>query len=204
MVKQKDCFWTGIYYLILSRCPRWKLHLRPKGLASSQISDNDLPQLPRNKSAVEVLGDFMGYLFSCARTYLQDTHSPELWRSVEDNIDFVLTHPNGWEGTQQSQIRHAAVAAGLVSDTPDGHSRLQLLTEGEASLHFCIGNGLASNDITVWFYCSLSSPLAMFIENATERPGYYHSRCRWRHCRPKCLFYDSYTCIFRRNRSYWM
>ena len=91
----------------------------------------------------------MGYLYRCTRTYIQDTHSPELWRSVESDIDFVLTHPNGWEGAQQSQIRRAAVLAGLISDTPDGHSRLQLLTEGEASLHFCLGNGLASDSLTV-------------------------------------------------------
>jgi hypothetical protein len=72
----------------------------------------------------------MDYLYRCTRTYIQDTHSPELWRSVENDIDFVLTHPNGWEGAQQSQIRRAAVLAGLFVDTLEGHSRLQLLTEG--------------------------------------------------------------------------
>jgi len=118
-------------------------------LASSQVSDDDIPALPRNKAAVEVLGDFMEYLYKCARTYIQDTHSPALWKSIENDIDFVLTHPNGWEGAQQSQIRRAAVLAGLIKDTPDGHSRLQLLTEGEASLHFCLGNGLASDSLTV-------------------------------------------------------
>jgi len=131
---------------------RWKLHLRPKHLPSSHVSDDDLPALPWNKSAVQVLGDFMGYLYECARTYIQDTHSPELWKSIENDIDFVLTHPNGWEGAQQSQIRHAAVLAGLITDTPDGHARLQLLTEGEASLHFCIGNGLTSDSMTVCIF----------------------------------------------------
>ncbi|KAF7970806.1 hypothetical protein HWV62_22810 [Athelia sp. TMB] len=126
----------------------WKLHLRPKGLASSQISDDDLPPLPKNKSAVDVLGDFMKYLFQCAETYIKDTHSPEHWQSITNNIDYVLTHPNGWEGAQQAQIRRAAIRAGLVSDTPEGQSRLQLLTEGEASLHFCIENGLASDSAT--------------------------------------------------------
>lgn len=91
----------------------------------------------------------MEYLFNCARTYIQDTYPLECWASVEDDIDFVLTHPNGWEGAQQSQIRRAAVLAKLIPDTPNGHSRLQLLTEGEASLHFCIGNGLASDTMMV-------------------------------------------------------
>jgi hypothetical protein len=68
---------------------------------------------------------------------------------MESDIDFVLTHPNGWEGAQQSQIRRAAILAGLIADTVEGHSRLKLLTEGEASLHFCLGNGLASDSLTV-------------------------------------------------------
>lgn len=130
---------------------RWKLHLRPKNLALSQVNDDDIPMLPQSKSAVEVLGDFMKYLYQCAQSYIQDTHASgqELWRSVEDHIDFVLTHPNGWEGAQQTQIRRAAVLAGLVPDTEDGQSRIQLLTEGESSLHFCIGNGLTTDFMTV-------------------------------------------------------
>lgn len=127
---------------------RWKLHLRPKRLASSHVSDSDLPTLPPNKAAIEVLGDFMKYLFNCARIYIADTHSENLWYTVADNIDFVLTHPNGWEGAQQSEIRRAAVLAGLVFDTLEGQSRIQLLTEGEASLHYCIGNGAVTSDAT--------------------------------------------------------
>lgn len=96
----------------------------------------------------------MEYLYNCARTYIQDTHSPVLWKSIESDIDFVLTHPNGWEGVQQSQIRQAAILAGLIVDTPDGHAHLQLLAEGEASLHFCLGNGLTSESLSV---CRLSA-----------------------------------------------
>lgn len=128
---------------------RWKLHLRPKRLASSHVSDSDLPALPPNKTAVEVLGDFMKYLLHCARTYITDTHSKNKWNSVANNIDFVLTHPNGWEGAQQSEIRRAAVLAGLVVDTLEGQSRIQLLTEGEASLHYCIEKGAVTSDATM-------------------------------------------------------
>lgn len=128
---------------------RWKLHLRPKILVSSHVNDDDLPALPSNKTAVDILGDFMKYLFHCARIYIQKRHSRALWNSVANNIDFVLTYPNGWEGVQQSQIRHAAVLAGLVSDTLECQSRIQLLTEGEASLHFCIRNSLTSDAMAV-------------------------------------------------------
>jgi len=70
-----------------------------------------------------------------------------MWSSVQKDIQFVLSHPNGWEGFQQSQMRKAAVLAGLISDTPDEHARITFVTEGEASLHFAIQNGLSAQDI---------------------------------------------------------
>lgn len=57
---------------------------------------------------------------------------------LNGDIHFVLTHPNAWEGSQQAQLRQAAVLGGLISDSPAGQRRLQFLTEGEASLHFCL------------------------------------------------------------------
>lgn len=122
----------------------WKLYLRPKNI-SSEVTDADLPPLPFRKTAVEILGDFMRYLFECTRNYIEQTHAngPDLWASLEDKIDFVLSHPNGWEGPQQAQIRKAAVLAGLVGDKPQDQSRIQLVTEGEASLHSCLNSNLA-------------------------------------------------------------
>ncbi|KAG6369857.1 hypothetical protein JVT61DRAFT_13417 [Boletus reticuloceps] len=75
---------------------RWKLHLRAKHLASSHIKDDDIPPLPQGKNAVQVLGDFMRYLFDCARTYIIESHASgaSMWRSMENNIKFILTHPN--------------------------------------------------------------------------------------------------------------
>jgi hypothetical protein len=100
---------------------------------------------------VEVFGDFLRYLLQCASSYIQDTHvnGPSLWNSVKSEIDFVLSHPNGWEGTQQSKMRRAAVLAGLVPDNASGHSRLSFVTEGEASLHFFIQNRLPDGVLKV-------------------------------------------------------
>ena len=91
----------------------------------------------------------MKYLYRCARSYIQKTYvnGESLWASVESCIDFVLTHPDGWEGAQQSQIRRAAVLGGLIPD--DGQKRIHLVTEGEAELDFCIRNGLMADAMTV-------------------------------------------------------
>jgi hypothetical protein len=68
---------------------------------------------------------------------------------VESEIDYVISHPNGWEGYQQSQIREAIVLARLIPDTSAGHERVSFVTEGEASLHFSIDNGLPAGAMQV-------------------------------------------------------
>ncbi|TFK64289.1 hypothetical protein BDN72DRAFT_881586 [Pluteus cervinus] len=126
----------------------FKLHLRPKTLSSPHIRDSDIPPLPPNKSAVTVLCDFLRYLYECARGYIRETHpgGPEFWARVEHSIDFVFSLPNGWEGSQQAQIRRAAVLAGLVSEH-NSLSHVHFVTEGEASLHFCVNKGLMAEGI---------------------------------------------------------
>lgn len=146
----------------------WKLHLRAKNLPSSHIKDDDIPPLPEGLDAVRVLSDFMKYLFHCTRTYIVESHASgsDMWKSLEGHVEFVLTHPNGWEGRQQQQIRQAAKLAGLVPEGPDGQSRLHLLTEGEASLHFCVTTLFASD--------SFSTPIACTNDYDEEdaTPGY--------------------------------
>lgn len=100
---------------------------------------------------VDLFSDYMQYLYNCAKTYIQDTHEDdnELWASLEPRIEYVLTHPNGWEGAQQEQMRKAAIIAGLVPDTDTGRSRIRFVTEGEASLHFCLRSGLGTQALKV-------------------------------------------------------
>ena len=111
----------------------------------------NVPPLPRNKTVVDVFADFLDYLFACAATYIKDTHpnGVTLWETHRNDIHFVLSHPNGWEGKEQSQMRQAALKAGLISDTPEGHGRISFVTEGEASLHFAIENGVLSQAMEV-------------------------------------------------------
>lgn len=124
----------------------FKLRLRPKAMKLN-MNGMRLSSLPRNKMAVDVFGDFLNYLFRCTRNFIIDTHAngEALWRAVEHGIEFVLSHPNGWEGGQQTKMRRAAVYGGLVPDTDEGRARIRFVTEGEASLHACIQSGLAAD-----------------------------------------------------------
>ena len=122
------------------------------------MDEPNIPPLPQNKTVVQVFGDFLRYLYDCTRTYIEETHATgiELWESLQGQVDFVLTHPNGWEGPQQDQMRRAAIHGGLIPDTPEGRSRVQFVTEGEASLHYCIGNNYASDVIQVGPFLALA------------------------------------------------
>ncbi|KAI0643476.1 hypothetical protein C8Q79DRAFT_182232 [Trametes meyenii] len=125
---------------------KWfKLHLRPDTQVFREYNP-DANRLPEGKNILEVFSDFIDYLFRCTREFIRTAHpnGTTLWESIEDHIEFVLAHPNGWEGQQQSQMRRAAIRAGLVPDTPDGRARIQFVTEGEAGLHYCIANGIAA------------------------------------------------------------
>ena len=108
-----------------------------------------IPPLPLNKTVVEVFADFLTYLLECASSYIQDTHANgvDLWNSVKNDIDFVLSHPNGWEGKEQAEMRKAAVMAKLIPDTAAGHARVSFVTEGEASLHCCLADKIVETVI---------------------------------------------------------
>ncbi len=119
------------------------LHLHPFAK-----DDDFLPPLPPGKMVVEVLSDFLRYLNNCAQEYIQEVHpvtGTEIWSSQE--IQYILTHSNGWEGPQQASMRQAAQEAGLVK--PDGGNQLCLIAEGEAGLHLCIERGLMNDSIRV-------------------------------------------------------
>jgi hypothetical protein len=117
---------------------------------------------------VDVFGDFLRYLRGCARDYIRETYAggADLWQSLEQDIQFVLSHPNGWRGLQQRQMRRAAVSGGLVPDSSDGHSRLLFVTEGEACLHFCLQSGFVSDSIRV---CASRALKAGDAENSSCR-----------------------------------
>ncbi|KAJ7059084.1 hypothetical protein C8F01DRAFT_1370694 [Mycena amicta] len=126
----------------------FKLSMRPTSLTSSRPGAN-IPALPTEKTPVIVFADFLKYLLRCARTFITETYrrGEALWITLEGEMEFVLTHPNGWTGEEEKHMRRAAVLAKLIPGNPEGHKRVHFVTEGEASLNFCILNGLASEPL---------------------------------------------------------
>lgn len=125
---------------------RFKLWLRPATLPSEGLRREDLIPLPTGKTIVDVLADYLKYLYDCARRFISETHfggeyGP--WDTLKERIDFVMGHPNGWGGLQQQKMRAAAIQAGLVPDTLAGYGRVHFVTEGEASLLHCIDSRLS-------------------------------------------------------------
>ncbi|KAF5321316.1 hypothetical protein D9619_002044 [Psilocybe cf. subviscida] len=122
----------------------FKMHLRPRAIRDKDNPLNSLPPLPVDKTAIQVLGDYLKYLLACSKSYIEETQpdGEDFWKSVKQKIQFVLSHPNGWEGLQQSQMRKAAVLGGLIPNSHAGQRRISFVTEGEASLHFAIHHGL--------------------------------------------------------------
>jgi hypothetical protein len=127
--------------------------MRPKSLTENTDVDLQIPQLPLKKTLVQLFSDFMSYLRDCAKSYIEESHpnGVALWKTLErHNINYVLAHPNGWEGSQQQQMRQAAVLAGLIPQSEFSNlERITFVTEGEASLHFCEHQGLTVDAIKV-------------------------------------------------------
>jgi hypothetical protein len=150
----------------------FKLRLRPRAMRL-HMNGMALAPLPRGKSPVDVFADFLAYLFRCTRAFVADTHAggPALWAAVAPAIQIVLSHPNGWEGAQQSKMRRAAARAGLIPDTDEGRARIRFVTEGEASLHACVLNGLANDVLSVGEHaCSNTKSIHSVHTTGSIRP----------------------------------
>jgi len=91
---------------------------------------------------VNVLADYLCYLKKCVRKYIDDTqiNGAGLRTALEssEEIRYVLAHSNGWEGSEESWMRKAAVQL----DSRNSHEYISFVTEGEANFHFAIKNGV--------------------------------------------------------------
>ena len=124
--------------------------LSPTGLPAAMM-DQTSTEPPKGKTIIDVFADFMGYLFDSTKALFKTSEpNGELrWNSISDNVELVLTHPNGWGGPQQTHLRTAAIRAGIVPDTPAGRSRVHFVTEGEASFCYCATQTRVGKDLNV-------------------------------------------------------
>ena len=83
------------------------------------MRDQMSTELPMGKNILDIFADFMLYLFDSTEALFKSSEPNVRWDSIS-NIELVLTHPNGWRGPQQNQLRTAAVKAGIIQDTPAG------------------------------------------------------------------------------------
>jgi len=121
---------------LISFIARFKLHFWPKFLPSEGSSRS----LPANKQAVDVLADYLRYLYTCSLLYLEKTHVHG-WDSVDvKEAQLIFSYPNGWDG-MQDQIRKAAVMSNIIANNNSDHSRISFVTEAEANLHFVLKHG---------------------------------------------------------------
>jgi len=135
-------------------------------------------RLPKGKTIIDVFADFMGYLFDSTKVLFKTSEpNGELrWNSVSNDIELVLSHPNGWGGPQQAKLRTAAVQAGIVPDTPAGRSRVHFVTEGEASFCFCATQTRAGKDLNVGGVVVTQN---WIFDTLTDRRASVDHRCGW-------------------------
>jgi len=135
------------------------------------------PALPKGKSLQDIFADFIRYLFDSTEAFIQE-HEPMgdiLWRNFEQNIDLILSHPNGWEGHEQEFLRKSVVQASVFTEK-EALSRVSFVTEGEATFNFCVSNTKSGELLEV---SSFRSTLRMRSDRSfkawTQGPG---RRCR--------------------------
>ena len=184
---------------------RFKSHLGPN-VRNTHGDTPNIPPLPLNKSVIEVFADFFKYLHRAAYDYIKfycGGWGEAVWCSVEGDIHFVLSHPNGWAGQQQAKLRKAAVLVQLIPNMAHGYSRISFVTEGEAYLQFAIEHGLSGGVIKV---ITIVSHMGWCkLTQSSGRWRCYYCWCRRTYHLPERLLlqYWDWHCIWR-NSSYPM
>lgn len=120
------------------------MHLRPRTKRDIDDPFRLLPPLPVEWTAVEVLADYLKYLFKCTKAFLEESQPDGeiLWASLEPSIEFVMSYPDGWGVIARSHMYKAAFLAGFFPDNASGQKRLSFVTEGKANLYFALRHGL--------------------------------------------------------------
>lgn len=111
------------------------------GSNSHRAATIEIPPLPTGISLKKVYADFLGYMFERTHEFFIGTMpaGSRVWERLQAEIVVVLATPNGWDSAQQSFLRAAAIQAGFVNES-NADSRLDFVTEGEASVHYALAH----------------------------------------------------------------
>ena len=148
---------------------------------SAAMKDQMSTLLPRGKTIIDIYADFIRYLFDSTKALFKTSESngERRWNRVSNNIELVLSHPNGWGGLQQSQLRTAVAQAGIVPD-----SRVHFVTEGEASFNFCVNHTEAGKNLKVRHGVPTQR---WFVDTVAAWRAGFDCRCGWRNDRHQYL-----------------
>ena len=98
--------------------------------------------LPKGLSIDQVYADYLQYLFKYTKQFFlqRQVGGKSLWERLLPSCTVVVAHPNGWGFTEQDVLRRAIIRARILPESRQD-SGLQFVTEGEASVHFCVVYG---------------------------------------------------------------
>ncbi|KAF8337586.1 uncharacterized protein EI90DRAFT_2991950 [Cantharellus anzutake] len=115
---------------------QFKLHLHPSTMR--QKYNLAIEPLPPGVGLTQIYQDFLAYLLANTRQYFVDhvVDGVRVWNQYFPASDIVIAHPNGWGIREQDFLRSAVAAAGWTRDS--GSPRIHFITEGEASVHYCM------------------------------------------------------------------
>jgi hypothetical protein len=100
------------------------------------------PELPFTLTVERIYADLLKYLMVHTQSFFESrtADGARTWSSLIDKSDIVIAHPNGWGLREQGVLRGAAIMAEIVSEA-DAGTRIRFVSEGEASVHFCLLHG---------------------------------------------------------------
>ena len=95
--------------------------------------------LPDGISLNLIYSDFLGYIMTHTRKFFHEhvLDGKNVWDKYASSMHIAFAHPNGWGTPERAFLRNAAVSAGYLL-AQDASSRIQFVTEAEASVHYCL------------------------------------------------------------------
>ncbi|KAG8938456.1 hypothetical protein FRC03_007230 [Tulasnella sp. 419] len=107
--------------------------------------------MPPNKTLDTIMADFLRYMVDLVYKHFRETMDVDekTWEGVKNRITYILNYSNGWNTFQHFLMRNAAILAEIVPSSDEAKRRIKFVSEGEASLHWCIKNRVGLRKLSV-------------------------------------------------------